>query len=81
MLECLHAAESSGGCGCSPACSSCGLREAVSAAFRGQPVTRKWAAMELNRKGKPAKVDLRVNCQPFNYGKSSFVLLVLEGLN
>ena len=81
VLECLHAAESSGGCGCSPACSNCGLREAVSAAFRGQPVTRQWAAMELNWKGKPAKVDLRVSCQPFSYGKSDFVLLVLEGLD
>jgi hypothetical protein len=37
--------------------------------------------MELNRQGKPAKVNLRVSCQPFSYGKSDFVLLVLEGLN
>ena len=81
VLECLHATGSSGGCGCSPACSSCGLREAVNAASRGQPVTRQWAVMELNRKGKPAKVNLRVSCQPFTYRKSAFVLLVLEGLN
>jgi len=81
VLQCLHATESPGGCGRSAACSRCGLREAVNAAFRGQPVTRQWAAMELNRQGKPAKVNLRVSCQPFNYGKSSFVLLVLEGLN
>lgn len=81
VLQCLHATEATGGCGRSAACSRCGLREAVNAAFRGQPVTRQWAAMELNRQGKPAKVNLRVSCQPFNYGKSSFVLLVLEGLN
>jgi len=81
VLECLHATESPEGCGGSPACSHCGLREAVNAAFRGQPVTRQWAAMELNQRGKPTKVNLRVSCQPFSYGKNSFVLLVLEGLN
>ena len=81
VLQCLHATESPGGCGRSAACSRCGLREAVNAAFRGQPVTRQWAAMELNRQGKPAKVNLRVSCQPFSYGKSDFVLLVLEGLD
>ncbi len=81
VLQCLHATESPGGCGCSPACSSCGLREAVKAAFRGRPVTRRWAAMELNQQGKPARVKLRVSCQPFTYHKSSLVLLVLEGLN
>ena len=81
VLDCLQATKSLGGCGRSPACSHCGLREAVNAAFQGQSVTRRWAAMELNRLGKPAKVDLRVSCQPFNYGKNSFVLLVLEGLD
>ena len=81
VLECLRATESPEGCGHSPACSRCGLREAVNAAFRGQPVTRQWAAMELNQRGKPAKVNLRVSCQPFTYGKGNFVLLVLEGLN
>jgi hypothetical protein len=81
VLQCLHATESPGGCGRSAACSRCGLREAVNAAFRGQPVTRQWAAMELNRQRKPAKVNLRVSCQPFSYGKSDFVLLVLEGLD
>jgi len=44
----------------------------VNAAFRGQPVTRQWAAMELNQKGKPAKVNLRVSCQPFSYGNIAF---------
>ena len=81
VLQCLHATESPGGCGRSASCSRCGLREAVNAAFRGRSVTRQWAAMELNQKGKLAKVNLRVSCQPFSYGKSDFVLLVLEGLN
>jgi hypothetical protein len=81
VLQCLHATESLGGCGRAPACSSCALCEAVSTASKGQSVTRKRVEMELIRQGKPTKVNLRVSCQPFNYGKSAFVLLVLEGLN
>jgi hypothetical protein len=37
--------------------------------------------MELVTKGRPAVVSLRVSCQPFTYGRSAFVLLILEGLN
>jgi len=81
ILHCLHTAESPKGCGGASACSDCGLREAVRAASRGRAVTRQRAEMELIQKGRPTQVDLRISCQPFTYGKSSFVLLVLEGLN
>jgi hypothetical protein len=37
--------------------------------------------MELTTKGRPEVVSLRVSCQPFTYGRSAFVLLILEGLN
>jgi PAS domain-containing protein len=80
VLQCLHAKETPKGCGYSLACSCCGLREAVSEASRGQTVTRHCAKMVLNRQGKPARVNLRVSCQPFTYKKNAFVLLVLEGL-
>ena len=85
VLKCLHATESPGGCGRSPACSRCGLRGAVNMACQGQAINRQWLEMEVNQPGQPAEVNLRVSlrvsCQPFNYGKSTLVLLVLEGLN
>ncbi len=81
ILQCLHVTDSPEGCGHSAACTRCELREAVNEAFRGVPVSRRWAAMELKQHSKPAKVNLRVSCQPITYGKSAFVLLVLEGLN
>jgi hypothetical protein len=37
--------------------------------------------MELVRNGKTTLVNLQVSCQPFTYGNSEFVLLVLEGLD
>lgn len=81
ILHCLHTTESPKGCGGATACSDCGLRAAVRAASRGQSVTRQWAEMELIRRGRTVKVELRVSCQPFTYDRSAFVLLVLEGLN
>jgi len=44
-------------------------------------VTRRLAQLELVRKGKTVSLNLQVTCRPFNYGRSSFVLLVLEGLD
>lgn len=81
VLHCLHTTESPKGCGGAAACSDCGLRAAVRAASRGQAVTRQRAEMELVRRGRPVKVELRLSCQPFTYDRSAFVLLVLEGLN
>jgi PAS domain-containing protein len=80
VLHCLHTTESPKGCGTTAACSKCGLRETVRAA-RGRSVTRQWAEMELIRKGKPTKVELRISCQPFTYNRSELILLILEGLN
>jgi hypothetical protein len=57
------------------------VRNSVRAASRGRRVVRQWAQMELVTNGKPVKVKLRVSCQPFTYGRNSFVLLILEGLN
>ncbi len=81
VLHCLHATETPEGCGCAPVCADCELRAAVLAASQGKAVKRQWAEMELLQHGTPTKVSLRVSCQPFTYEKSSFVLLVLEGVN
>ena len=81
VLKCVHSTKGPKGCGTTPACRDCVVRQSVRSAARGRRVTRELAQMELVRKGRVAKVKLRVSCQPFNYGRSSFILLVLEGLN
>ena len=55
--------------------------QALRAAARGRRVVRQRAEIGLVRKGKAVKVELRVTCQPFAYGRGSFILLILEGLN
>ena len=81
VLNCVNAARPSSGCGRQPACRDCMVRQSVTAAAHGRRVARQWAQMELIRRGKVTKVKVRVSCQPFVYGKRSFILLVLEGLN
>lgn len=81
VLKCVHSMEGPKGCGSSPACRDCVVRNSVRTAARGRSVTRRYAQMDLVRNGRTARVKLRVSCQPFTYGRSSFVLLVLEGLN
>ena len=81
VLNCVHSVEGPKGCGSARACRDCAVRKSVRMAARGRRVVRRSAQMELLRNSKAAKVNLRVSCQPFNYGRSSFILLVLEGLN
>jgi PAS domain-containing protein len=81
VLNCVHSMEGPAGCGSSPACRNCVVRKSVQAAARGRGVTRQQAEMELVRKGRIVKMKLRVTCQPFTYGRGSFILLILEGLN
>jgi PAS domain-containing protein len=80
VLNCLHAAEASGGCGHAPACRDCVILNSVRAAARGRRVTRRLAQMELFRNGKTVPLNLQVTCRSFTYGRSSFILLVLEGM-
>jgi len=81
VLHCLHTTESPKGCGGASACSACGLRETVRAASHGRSMMRQCAEMELVRKGKPTRVNLRISCQPFTFNRSALILLILEGLN
>jgi PAS domain-containing protein len=81
VLHCVHATESPDGCGRSPVCADCVVRNAVRAASKGRRVTRKCTWMELVSGKKRTKVNVRVSTLPIAYQKHSFVLLILEGLN
>jgi PAS domain-containing protein len=81
VLRCVHSREASRGCGHSPACIDCVVRNSVLDAARKHRVTRRATDLELLTDGKTAKVKVRVSCQPVSYGSQSFFLLVLEGLN
>jgi PAS domain-containing protein len=80
VLGCIHAKETPLGCGHSESCVDCVVRNSVAAASKSQTTSRKPAQLDLVRRGKQTRVDVRVSCQPLTYGKQSYYLLVLEGL-
>jgi PAS domain-containing protein len=81
VLRCIHSMEMPGGCGHALACRDCVVRNSVRAASRGYRVVRRWAKMEFDHNGKRTSANMRVSCQRFTYGRHSYILLILEGLN
>jgi len=59
----------------------CTIQWVVRAAGEGQRITRRWARLEILARDKPMKVNLQVSSCPFNFGRYSLVLLMLEGLH
>ena len=79
-LRCVHAHETLTGCGHAERCADCTIYWAVRAAADGQRVQRQWARVDVEERGKPAKMNLQVSSAPFVFGQYSLVLLMLDGL-
>jgi PAS domain-containing protein len=81
VLNCIHARETAGGCGYSPDCSKCVVRQSVRAAAQGRNVIRHETEMTFGKNGNSTRAKLRVTCQSFSYERRTFILLILEGFN
>ena len=79
-LRCVHARETATGCGHAERCEDCTIYWAVRAAAEGQRVQRQWARVDVEERGKAAKMNLQISSAPFVFGQYSLVLLMLEGL-
>ena len=80
VLNCIHAQETPEGCGRSPDCGGCVVRQSVQTAAQGRTVVRHEMEMKLGHNGKTTRAKLRVTCQPVTYERRTFILLILEGL-
>jgi PAS domain-containing protein len=81
VLNCVHARETPEGCGRSPDCGGCVVRQSVQTASQGRTIIRQEVEMKFGHNGKSARAKLRVTCQPFTYERRTFILLILEGLD
>jgi len=79
-LQCVHALESAGGCGTSPFCANCALRNAVREAMEGDRVIRRKTEMLLVRQGQPQEFHLLISTAPFEYKGRRLVLATLEDI-
>lgn len=77
-LLCVHALESPGGCGTSPFCADCVLRNSVKESTAGRPVTRRKTTMLLMKQGQVREVHLLISTAPFDYKGERLILATLE---
>jgi len=79
-LGCMHALESPGGCGTSPFCVNCPLRDSVRESLSGNRVIRRKAQRLLVRQGRPQEFHLLISTAPFEYKGQRLVLATLEDI-
>ncbi len=78
VLKCVHAAETAAGCGRSPACRHCVIRNSVTDALKGKQVLREPTQMELVTQSGVRDVYFRITAAPFEHGKGRYALLAIE---
>jgi hypothetical protein len=81
VFHCLHAVESTAGCGRTEFCKDCPIRTSVQQSMQGQRVVRKKNRMRMVGKDKVVEINLLVTTAPFAYQDKSLVLLILEDIS
>jgi PAS domain-containing protein len=81
VFHCLHAVESTTGCGRTEFCKDCPIRNSVQKSIQGQRVVRKKNKMPMVRNEKVVEINLLVTTAPFPYQDESLVLLILEDIS
>jgi PAS domain-containing protein len=81
VLHCVHATETEEGCGHSPACRDCVVRNSVNVALLGQTTNRQRARMKLLVGGESTDAYLLVTSVPFDFRGRKLVLLILEDIS
>ena len=81
ILHCIHSTEALEGCGYSPFCPDCIIRNSVNQSLTGQKVSRKLQKMELLQNNNVVEIYLLVTTTPFQYGKEQLVLVLLEDVS
>jgi PAS domain-containing protein len=81
VFHCLHAVESTAGCGRTEFCKDCPIRNSVQQSIKGQRVVRKKNRMRMVGRGKVVEINLLVTTAPFAHQGESLVLLILEDIS
>lgn len=81
VLHCLHSTEALEGCGYSPFCKDCIIRNSVNQSFKGRKVSRKLQKMELIQEDNVAEIYLLVTTAPLHYDEERLVLLLVEDVS
>ena len=81
ILHCIHSKESNHGCGTTPFCPDCVIRQGVQTARQGQTVSRKMHRMQIEINGKLQQACFLVSITPFEYKETALTLVILEDIS
>jgi nitrogen-specific signal transduction histidine kinase len=81
VLHCIHSTEALEGCGYSPFCSDCIIKDSVNQSLTGRKVSRKLHKMELVQKDNAAEIYLLVTTVPLQYSGEQLVMVLLEDVS
>ena len=80
VLHCVYAEEVPEGCGRSPHCGDCVVRNAVGKACHGEPVFRAKADMQLLKESRCEDVSFMITANSLACGEGRVVLLAMEDI-
>jgi PAS domain-containing protein len=81
VMHCLHAVESTEGCGRTKFCKNCPIRNSVQQSIQGQRVVREKNRMHMVENDQVVEINMLVTTAPFAYQDESLVLLILEDIS
>ncbi|MCX5829219.1 MAG: PAS domain-containing protein [Deltaproteobacteria bacterium] len=81
ILHCIHSSEVQEGCGRSPFCKDCIIRNSVTEAFQGNRVVRRRTRIEIIRDANKIEIYALITASPFSFQDRSLALLVIEDIS
>ncbi len=78
LLHCLQTQDAAGGCGTSPHCADCVIRNSVRSVRDGRPISRQKWKMQLQQGRELREIYMLVSAAPLVFGEADLVLLTLE---
>jgi len=81
VLHCIHSSEVPEGCGRSPSCKDCIIRNSVTEAFHGSRIVRRRTKIELIQDVDKAEIYALITASPFSFQDKPLVLLVIEDIS
>jgi hypothetical protein len=81
ILHCIHSTEAPEGCGRSPFCEGCMIRNSVKSAYEGNRIKRVRTKMEVLKGENKTEIYALITATPFTYEDQKLVLLVIEDIS
>ncbi|MDJ0782964.1 MAG: PAS domain-containing protein [Desulfosarcinaceae bacterium] len=79
-LKCVHAQTFPKGCGATPWCPQCVIRQSTKAVLSGETAFKQVTSMTLMRDGHPKDLNFLVTGAPFPYADRQYILLTFEDI-